>query len=90
MSELSVILDEAEVARLIAERGTLQVQMDAVAARIDEIDRALAAQPSPEVTHLCPQDGAGGVMSCCRLTPFDVPRSDRMTLDPALVTCGKG
>ena len=90
MSELSTILDEAEVTRLTAERASLQVQADAVAARIDEIDRALAAQPPPEVTHECPPDGAGGVMSCCGLTPFDVPRSDRMTLNPALVTCGKG
>jgi hypothetical protein len=35
------ILDEAEVYRLHAERATLQVQLDAVAARIGEIDRAL-------------------------------------------------
>ena len=26
-------------------------------------------------------------MPCCGLTPFEVPRTDRMTLDPALVTC---
>ncbi len=26
-------------------------------------------------------------MPCCGLTPFEVPRTDRMTLDPKLVTC---
>ncbi len=41
-----------------------------------------------ETTHMCPPDG-GNVMPCCSLTPWEVPRTDRMTLDPALVTCGK-
>ena len=41
MSEMSLILDEAEVERLLAERESLRVQRDAVAARMDEIDRAL-------------------------------------------------
>ena len=41
------------------------------------------------LVHLCPPDGNGGLMPCCGLTPFEVPRTDRMTLDPALVTCGK-
>jgi hypothetical protein len=39
------------------------------------------------VTHACPPDG-GGLMPCCGQTPFEVPRTDRMTLDPAQVTCG--
>jgi hypothetical protein len=39
-----------------------------------------------ETTHLCPPDG-GGLMPCCGRTPFEVPRTDRMTLDPSLVTC---
>ena len=43
MSELADILDEAEVERLIAERESLRVQRDAVAARMDEIDHALVA-----------------------------------------------
>jgi hypothetical protein len=42
---------------------------------------------SADVIHQCPQDGDGGLMPCCGLTPFEVPRTDRMTLDPALVTC---
>ena len=41
-----------------------------------------------EITHLCPPDG-GGAFQCCRLIPFDVPSYHRMTLDPALVTCGR-
>ena len=50
--------------------------------------KVLAWRGLPEVTHLCPPDG-GGLMPCCGLTPFEVPRTDQMTLDPALVTCGK-
>jgi hypothetical protein len=40
----------------------------------------------PEVTHQCPPEG-GGLMPCCGQTPFEVARSDRMTLDESLVTC---
>jgi hypothetical protein len=42
--------------------------------------------PGFEVTHLCPLDG-GQVTSCCDQTPFDLPRTDRLTLDAALVNC---
>lgn len=38
-----------------------------------------------EIVHACPPDGSGR-MPCCGRTPFEVPK-DRMTLDPALVTC---
>jgi hypothetical protein len=43
------------------------------------------AQP-PGVTHRCPPEGSG-LMPCCGRTPFEVSRCDRITLDPALVTC---
>jgi hypothetical protein len=99
VSELSDILDEAEVERLIAEQANLIFQRNAVQARIDEISRALTASGEArllynpenvaEVTHACPPDDGGGLMPCCGLTPFEVPRTDRMTLDPELVTCGK-
>ena len=46
---------------------------------------AYGAQIPAEVTHQSPPEG--GVMPCCGLTPFEVPRFDRITLDPALVTC---
>ena len=39
------------------------------------------------VTHLCPQDD-GGLLPCCGMTPFEVPRSDKITEDKGLVTCG--
>ena len=42
-----------------------------------------------EVTHLCPPDGEF-LMPCCGLTPFEASRTDRITLDPALVTCHGG
>lgn len=40
----------------------------------------------PEVVHMCPP-GDSGNMPCCGRTPFEVPRSDRMTVDSRLVTC---
>ena len=39
-----------------------------------------------EVTHQCPPKRSG-VMPCCGRTPFEVPRTDRMTVDLSLVTC---
>ncbi len=41
-----------------------------------------------EIVHACPPEGSG-IMPCCGRTPFDAPLTDRMTLDPALVTCGR-
>lgn len=39
-----------------------------------------------EIIHLIPPIGSG-IMPCCGKTPFDVPKTDRMTLDRAKVTC---
>lgn len=48
-----------------------------------------------ETVHACPPDGSG-LTPCCTQSPFDLPHwrdpdgaqgGDRMTLDPALVTC---
>jgi hypothetical protein len=39
-----------------------------------------------ETVHACPPDGAG-VTPCCGRTPFELPRTDRMSTDSALVTC---
>jgi hypothetical protein len=41
-----------------------------------------------EITHLCPPGGSG-IMPCCGKTPFEVPRTDRMTEDKDKVTCNK-
>jgi hypothetical protein len=38
------------------------------------------------VVHHCPHDGML-VTPCCGRTPFDLPRTDRVTVDPSLVTC---
>jgi hypothetical protein len=40
---------------------------------------------SDEITHACPV-GDSNVMPCCGRTPFERIQ-DRITLDPALVTC---
>lgn len=46
----------------------------------------LAALFRPAVpVHKCPD--SAGVMPCCGLTPFEVPRTDRVTTAPELVTC---
>lgn len=39
-----------------------------------------------EVTHACPI-GDAVLTPCCNRTPFELPRTDRMTLNPALITC---
>lgn len=36
--------------------------------------------------HACPPDGSS-TMPCCGRTPFEVPPTDRMTVQPELVTC---
>lgn len=40
-------------------------------------------------THRCPPAGSN-LMPCCNRTPFEVSEWDRMTLEPALVTCDVG
>lgn len=38
--------------------------------------------------HACPGAGDGGIMPCCGRTPFEVPRTHRMTATET-VTCGQ-
>lgn len=40
------------------------------------------------VIHACPPDGSGEA-PCCGRGLLELPRADRMTLDPARVTCGR-
>lgn len=42
-----------------------------------------------EITHQCPPDGSG-IMPCCGRTPFEVARTDRMTLEATRVDCKGG
>ncbi|MEU9323243.1 hypothetical protein AB0D91_05425 [Streptomyces canus] len=56
-----------------------------------EADRSAAelrrvAAETREVVHGCPPDGSG-LTPCCGRTPFELPRTDRMSTDPAAVTC---
>lgn len=48
--------------------------------------RQLRTQLGREIVHRCPPGGAA-TMPCCGRTPFEVPATDRLTLDNALVTC---
>lgn len=41
-----------------------------------------------QVTHECPHDGEYQT-PCCGKTPFELPRTDRMTVRKDLVTCRK-
>lgn len=45
-------------------------------------------QPGASVVHRSPPPGAGE-MPCCGLTPLEVPQWHRITIHPALVTCGE-
>jgi hypothetical protein len=38
------------------------------------------------VTHECPP-GDENMTPCCNRTPFELPRTDRMTVDRSLATC---
>jgi hypothetical protein len=40
----------------------------------------------PVTCHMCPPAGQGST-PCCGRTPFELPRHDLMTLEPARVTC---
>lgn len=40
-----------------------------------------------EEVHFVPRR-QDGLTPCCNRSPFELPRTDRMTLDPRLVTCG--
>lgn len=42
--------------------------------------------PPRETIHECPPKGSG-VTPCCGKTPFELPYTDRLTLDQKLVTC---
>ncbi len=44
------------------------------------------AAGAPEVVHRCPPLGAS-LMPCCARFPSEIPRVDRLTMDPGLVTC---
>ena len=39
-----------------------------------------------EIIHACPPDGEY-LTPCCGHTPFELPLTDRMTMDPSLVDC---
>ena len=46
----------------------------------------MSEQERIEVTHKCPAEGES-FTPCCGRNPFELPRTDRMTIDDKLVTC---
>lgn len=67
--------------------GWVRPDWDAIAKLAVGLLRAEGAMPEPaEVTHRCPLPGLA-TTPCCDLSPFQLPRTDRLTVDDALVTC---
>jgi hypothetical protein len=72
-------------------QDTLDLFVDDIRAAFEEASEAAcrkrhpAGKDLPEVTHLI--QAGGRVTPCCDKSPLVLPRSDRMTLDPSLVTC---
>lgn len=48
--------------------------------------RLLAMKDAAEVVHQCPPQGSG-VTPCCDRVVLELPRTDRLAVDPVLVTC---
>jgi hypothetical protein len=70
------ITDEMDDADRVRMTGLLMI--------IDRLTEDTATQT--EITHACPP-GDAACTPCCGRTPFELPRTDRLTLDPTLVTC---
>lgn len=68
-------------------QGAIEYQICAMAAGVQAAgESAVTEEARGEVTHRSPRLGAG-VTPCCGRSPFDLPGTDRMTIDEALVTC---
>lgn len=76
--ELEVLVDD------VLHRWALaQSQHQIVVEKLEQLE---AMQGTAGTVHGCPMPG-GVVTPCCGRTPFEVLRTDRITVDAALVTC---
>jgi hypothetical protein len=75
------------VAKILTHEADIEEQYGAPASTL-AVDLAHEYLGDPVTVHACPE-GDSGATPCCGHTPFDLP-GDRMTLDPALVTCQGG
>lgn len=65
----------------------LWVDVPEYGVRIRRWGETVTVEPVPStITHLCPEVGSG-VTGCCGRTPFELPQTDRLTLDSVAVTC---
>lgn len=78
---------DAMAARRAGDEGFAEVLGMAILGEHGEPQPAPELAAPGEVVHLSPR-AATYVTPCCGQTPFDLKRSDRMTNDPSLVTCG--
>ena len=81
----------ADMGKRVGDHVELTVTADAAPLRShiathDALRLAEAAHAAGEVVHLMRDEQ--GLTACCVRTPFELPRTDRMTFDPALRTCG--
>jgi hypothetical protein len=53
---------------------------------LERIPPPVSDPPVREVTHACPV-GSALITPCCGKSPMMLPMTDRITLNPALVTC---
>lgn len=58
--------------------------IDVIARHLAAMRAELAALSAPETVHAA----GAAVTPCCGASVFGLPRGDRITADPALVTCG--
>ena len=58
-------------------------------AALDALAEAGRLRPTgvAEITHLCPASGEA-LTGCCHRSPFELPRTDRLTILAMAVTCG--
>jgi hypothetical protein len=61
-------------------------QVDLALARVD--GQPVITGRRVIVAHQAPEDGSDGLMPCCGLPAWELPRHDRMTQDAESVTCG--
>ena len=61
--------------------------LDRTRALLDQPDTAVTEEPTTAVPiHACPGTDDNGMSPCCHRPPFEF-RGERLTRDPALVTC---
>ena len=90
MADLATARREAEEARArLLAADTARERSYAMEDCVVALEALLAATAEPaavSIIHACPVSGHA-LTPCCGRSPFDIPSSDRITLNAAVVTC---